>query len=79
MIPFDAQGPVRSVKKIDTPIGSVFHTGTDEEAEATESLLKRRHRFVVSYCESKGWPTDGAELNIDQIMEIRNQEGWKNP
>jgi hypothetical protein len=33
----------------------------------------------MAYCRTKGWPEDAAKLSIEQIMEIRAQEGWKNP
>ncbi len=65
--------------KIETPAGLAFHPGTAEEAEAANKILWARHRFVVAYCESKGWPTNPDELSLDQIFEIREQDGWKNP
>ena len=39
--------------------------------------VQKRHDFAVRYCESKGWPTDPAELSLTQIMEIRGQSEWQ--
>lgn len=65
--------------RIETPVGPAFHPGTEEEAAEAEKILWARHRFIAAYCESKGWPTDPGELSIDQILEIREQAGWKDP
>lgn len=64
---------------IKTPMGPAIHIGTEAEAKQVESLLEKRHRFVISYCESKGWPTELTQLSIDQILEIRSKSGWQNP
>ena len=68
-------------KAFKTPGGgpTVIHMGTDEEAEATQSLIERRHRFSLEYCKSQGWPEDFNELSIDQVLEIGDQPGWKDP
>lgn len=42
-----------------------------------EQLFEARRLFVDEYCRKKGW--DQATATIDQIMEIRRQDGWKNP
>lgn len=42
-------------------------------------VLKARDEFVRRYCLEKGWPSNRDDLTMDQIMEIRSQEGWKNP
>ena len=47
---------------------------TDQEA-----CLQARGVFFKEYCKNKGWPIDADKLNIDQILEIRTQDGWKNP
>jgi len=39
--------------------------------------IKARVEFVQQYCQEKGWNKD--ELSIEQILEIRQQEAWKNP
>ena len=44
-----------------------------------EELIMARLLFAKEYCEEKGWDTSTIKLNIDQITEIRKQEGWKNP
>lgn len=58
--------------------GTVFLRGTPEEVAEQKRVLQGRHAFVVSYSKARGWPTEG-DLSMDQILEIRAQEGWKNP
>lgn len=64
-------------------MGSVMHPGTEEEADEHEKLLKARAAFVAKYCKEKGWPLPDEpgfeQLSWDNIMEVRAQEGWKNP
>jgi hypothetical protein len=49
-------------------------TGKKEErAEVTE----KRQRFVEDYCKKLGW--DPKQLSFEQTLEIRQQDGWKNP
>lgn len=40
-------------------------------------IILARHEIVTKYCEEKGW--DMEDLTIEQILEIRNLEEWKNP
>lgn len=40
-------------------------------------IIIKRAIFNAKYCEKKGW--DITNLTWEQIMEIRSQEGWKNP
>ena len=47
---------------------------TDQEA-----CLQARGVFFKEYCKNKGWPIDANKLTIDQILEIRKQDSWKNP
>jgi len=42
-----------------------------------ERILKGREAFVLAYTAKKGWNVD--TLTIQQILEIRSQDGWKNP
>lgn len=60
-------------------LGSVITRGTQEEASRTKATLDARHAFAQRYCQEQGWPSNPRELLIEQIMEIRDQEGWKNP
>lgn len=60
------------------PDGSVAIASSPEQASRGQRIIDARHRFNVEYCMSKGWPTDPAELSIDQILEICDQDGWKN-
>jgi hypothetical protein len=47
---------------------------TTKEAQ---EVINRRQEIVVAYCEKMGWGTDYSKLTMDQIMEIRSQENWK--
>ena len=42
--------------------------------EESQEIIKRRHAIVVAYCNSKGWE---GKLTMNQVMEIRNQQDWK--
>jgi predicted RNA-binding Zn-ribbon protein involved in translation (DUF1610 family) len=58
----------------------VFMPGaTEEQVAHVQQTLDARHIFVTQYCKSKGWPDDVECLTIAQILEIREQDGWKNP
>lgn len=66
--------------RIDLPGGgTAIHLGGSEETALAQRLINARHAFVIAYCKSKGWSEVAKELSFDQIMEIREQEGWKNP
>lgn len=41
-----------------------------------EQILLKRSNFIAQYCEAKGWT---APLSMEQVIEIRAQEGWKHP
>jgi hypothetical protein len=60
------------------PDGTVAIAGSSEQATKVQRIIDERHRFIVEYCTAKGWPTEPAELTITQILEIREQDGWKN-
>ena len=45
--------------------------------EQHKEVIKRRHDFLVAYCNKKGWKPIPETLTIDQIMEIRSQKEWK--
>ena len=53
--------------------GMKIFGGTPEQIAA----ITRRDSFIRKYAEGKGW--DVNNLSLDQIFEIRRQEGWKNP
>lgn len=40
------------------------------------NIIKLRDAFIADYCKAKGWT---GPLAISQILEIRSQDGWKNP
>lgn len=46
-------------------------------SQSAENIIIGRDAFVTEYCAAKGW--DRNELTIEQIMQIRQQDGWKNP
>ena len=55
---------------------NLFVPGGPDKATAVEKLRHARHAFILAYTKTKGWSGD---LSMEQILEIRRQEGWKNP
>lgn len=55
---------------------SGYHFGLNDEQK---KILKAREEFAIKYCAEKGWGSNISDITIDQIMEIRSQEGWKTP
>lgn len=45
--------------------------------EQSNEIIKRRHEIVLAYCKEKGWDSDLSKLSLNQIMEIRSQQNWK--
>ena len=41
------------------------------------AVLSARMRFAQEYSAAKGW--NFADLKVDQMVEIRDQEGWRTP
>jgi hypothetical protein len=41
-----------------------------------QTVLLSRSGFIEAYCASKGW---AEPLSIEQVLEIRSQDGWKHP
>jgi hypothetical protein len=68
------------MNKIDLPGGgAAFHPGSKEESAEMQRVVNARHAFSLAYCRSKGWPEIPEKLSFEKILEIRAQEGWKNP
>jgi hypothetical protein len=66
--------------RIDLPGGGVaLHLGPKEEVPEMQRIINARYDFSITFCRSKGWSEELEELSIEQILEIRQQEGWKNP
>jgi hypothetical protein len=42
-----------------------------------KNLKDLREKFKITYCAKKGW--NPLELTMEQINEISNQKGYKNP
>ena len=62
------------------PFGmTAFSLGTEEEAKAMEDIAWKRHEFALSYAREKDWGDDLEALSVEQIIEIREQPGWKKP
>ena len=57
-------------------IGGINIMGTSPEQE---TFLMARGEFAKKYCIEYDWPTDPSKLSIEQILEIRKQDGWKQP
>ena len=55
------------------------HTKTEIKMDSNKmaNIILGRDAFINEYCKKKGWKKE--ELDFDQILEIRKQEGWKNP
>lgn len=66
---------------IDLPgnLGFAISYGTQEEADQMRAVLNARHAFAKRYCQEQEWPTNLSKLSIKQVLQIRAQEGWKNP
>ena len=47
------------------------------DSEKIVNIIKGRDDFINKYCEEKG--LNKFDLSLDQILIIRNQDGWKNP
>ena len=45
--------------------------------EQSQEIINRRHNVVVAYCEKMGWEVSPEKLTMEQIMEIRSQNEWK--
>ncbi len=58
---------------IKTSSGLTIH-GMDAEGE---TRIRSRDAFITAYCKDKGW--DPKDLDMTKVIEIRQQEGWKNP
>lgn len=46
-------------------------------SQQSDEVIRRRHEIVLVYCKEKGWEADPSKLSIQQIMEIRSQQNWK--
>ena len=55
-------------------IGNLFIMPKDNEQTR---ILLGRDSFIKKYCDEKSWKME--DLTLEQIMEIRQQDGWKNP
>jgi hypothetical protein len=47
------------------------------EIEQEIAVLSARMRFAQEYSAAKGW--NFADLKVEQMLEIRHQEGWRTP
>lgn len=48
-------------------------------AASALAIVQARLAFFKEYAREKGWPEAVADLTFQQILEIREQPGWKNP
>lgn len=48
-----------------------------EIAEQQQEIINNRHEIVLAYCKEKGWDANPATMTMEQIMEIRSQQNWK--
>ena len=40
-------------------------------------FFQKRYKIVIEYCKEKGWPLNAGDLTMDQILEIRALQEWK--
>lgn len=60
------------------PFGNILSfSENNEEIEKIKNLIYLRVEFSKKYAKNKGWSFDN--LTMEQIIEIRNQEEWRNP
>ena len=57
-------------------MAKLFGNVTVYGSPKTISELKKRENFIIAYCGTRGWE---APLSMEQILEIRQQEGCKPP
>ncbi len=48
-----------------------------DTGEQETVLARKRQKFLDDYCRKLGW--DPKQLSFEQTLEIREQDGWKNP
>lgn len=66
------------MKKITLPTGeTVLHTGDDASADETKRVFDARYAFAQAYAAERDWDID--DISIEQLLEIRAQQGWKTP
>ena len=54
--------------------GGIVAVGVDDQQV---KILTGRQAFVEKYCADRGW--DMLNVTIGQLIEIREQSGWKKP
>jgi hypothetical protein len=65
------------VVKLPGNLGVAITTGSQADANDLKAKLEGRHAFVQKYCQEQGW--DSSNLSMQQVLQIRKQEGWKDP
>lgn len=55
-------------------LGNLTVVGMSEEQEA---FMRKRAAFVDRYCQEHGFTKE--TMSIQQILAMRQEEGWKNP
>jgi hypothetical protein len=57
-----------------TQLGNLTVVGMSDQQEA---FMLKRAAFVEQYCKEHGFTTE--TMSIQQILAMRQEEGWKNP
>lgn len=66
--------------EVKLPFGMrAFTLCSDEEARGFEELARKRAEFALAYMKEKGWGSNVNTISIEELMEIREQSGWKKP
>jgi hypothetical protein len=69
--------PVSIARSASQKIAAAAVEAVSMEIEQEIALLSARMRFAQEYSAAKGW--NFADLKVEQMLEIRDQEGWKTP
>lgn len=65
-----------NVKTIKLPNSDQAVIVDSDQADHVEKMFKARHEFTMKYMAEKGWGDNIEDLSIEQILEIRDQDGW---
>jgi hypothetical protein len=69
--------PVSIAGSASQEIAAAAAEAVSMEIEQEIEVLSARMRFAQEYSAAKGW--NFADLKVEQMLEIRDQEGWRTP
>jgi hypothetical protein len=77
MVPLPIERVEMPFVKLPGNLGVAITTGTQADADDMKATIEGRHAFIQKYCQEQGW--NSSNLSMQQVLQIRQQEGWKNP